>query len=173
MTCKVIERYSDLLANSTAFIEMFSPFINLLNDFREVKMPDSLFKRLEHLIEKLIRLVNHAKDRRKPLQLQMQRPTAIKLLTPKFDGDGHSFKSDYKTMQQQHQKLRSLHKKELRGALRELRRDNQYLAAQQTREIKAKDAAYKSKIRKIEGMLAHDQGEANKMEREKKKLKKR
>ena len=56
-------------------------------------------------------------------------------------------------------KLRALYKKEKKGAVRELRKDGKFLAAEQHRRRAEEDAAYKVKIAKIMGGLADERGE--------------
>lgn len=124
-----------------------------------------------------------------PLQLQKFKPIPIAMYEPKFD-DGyvtriftntsysrysiHSYSLDSKKRRRDQdendrKKLKAQYKQEYKGALRELRKDAAFLASQRYEEKKAKDQAYDRKIKSIYGILSAEQGEANKLEREKRK----
>ena len=51
----------------------------------------------------------------------------------------------------EHNKLKAQVQKEKKGALRELRKDNMFLARKRLQEIREKDREYKEKIRGIYG----------------------
>lgn len=53
----------------------------------------------------------------------------------------------------QEQKIKYQYKKEFKGAVRELKKDAQFIAKQRLQQVKASDAAYKRKINKIVGDL--------------------
>jgi nucleolar protein 14 len=105
-------------------------------------------------------------ENRKPLQLQRHRPMAIASHQPKFE-ENYSVDKHYDPDREraETQRLRAQHRKERKGAMRELRRDNQFIATERAREQKEKDDAYKRKIRHITGLLTDEQGEKNKQER--------
>lgn len=62
------------------------------------------------------------------------------------------------------QKVKALHKREMKGALRELRKDSAFLAGQKLQAQLASDKEYQTKIKRVFGMLSAEQGE---MKREK------
>lgn len=68
-------------------------------------------------------------------------------------------------------KLKYEHKKEFKGAVRELKRDADFIATQRLKEIKAKDVEYKKKIGGIMGQLSTQEGAMRGYEREKKRSK--
>jgi nucleolar protein 14 len=65
-------------------------------------------------------------------------------------------------------KLKSQYKKERKGAIRELRKDSQFIARQRISEIKEKDAIYKKKISNIMSKLENEQSEKKAYEKAKK-----
>ena len=65
-------------------------------------------------------------------------------------------------------KLKSQYKKERKGAIRELRKDSQFIARQHTNEIKEKDIIYKKKINNIMYILENEQSEKKAFEKAKK-----
>ncbi|KAJ3336988.1 nucleolar complex protein 14 [Gonapodya sp. JEL0774] len=66
-------------------------------------------------------------------------------------------------------KLKALHKKEVKSAVRELKKDNAFLAENKFRETQDKDRKYQQKMKSIMGQLGEEQGEKKKLERLKKK----
>lgn len=67
------------------------------------------------------------------------------------------------------QKLKYEHKKEFKGAVRELKRDANFIATQKLKEIKANDEKYKKKLNGIMGQLSTQEGAMRGYEKEKKK----
>lgn len=65
-------------------------------------------------------------------------------------------------------KLKSQYKREHKGAIRELRKDSQFIAKQHIIEIKEKDVVYKKKINRIRGTLENEQSEKKAYEKAKK-----
>ena len=66
-------------------------------------------------------------------------------------------------------KLKSQYKKERKGAIRELRKDGQFIARQHIYEIKEKDFTYKRKINSIMDILENEQSEKKAYEKLKRK----
>ncbi|ORZ39919.1 nucleolar protein 14 [Catenaria anguillulae PL171] len=69
------------------------------------------------------------------------------------------------------EKLKAQYKKEKKGAIRELRRDAEFLAEVRVKEQRRKDKEYEAKMRRIEGKLGDEIGELKRMKRETKKRK--
>lgn len=61
------------------------------------------------------------------------------------------------------QKLLHKYKKEMKGAVRELKKDTRFLAREKLRIQMEKDEARKRKVREIMGGLAHQEGEYKRM----------
>ncbi len=70
-------------------------------------------------------------------------------------------------------KLKRQHKRELKGAVRELKKDAEFIARERLHSIKEKDSEYKRKIGTIMGQLQSQEGAMRGYEREKKKIKRR
>ena len=70
-------------------------------------------------------------------------------------------------------KLKFQHKKEMKGAIRELRRDADFISREKLKETKSKDAEYKKKMDKIMGQLTAQEGAMRGYEKEKKKSRKK
>lgn len=66
-------------------------------------------------------------------------------------------------------KLKAEHKREKKGALRELRKDASFITRESLREKKERDAAYEQKYKKLIAEIQGQEGkEANDYQREKK-----
>ena len=57
------------------------------------------------------------------------------------------------------------YKKEMKGAVRELKKDTRFLARQKLSEVMERDAERKRKVKEIMGGLAHQEGDYKKMKR--------
>ena len=65
-------------------------------------------------------------------------------------------------------KLKAEHKRERKGALRELRKDANFMAREKLRAKKIRDEAYENKFRKIVAEIQGEEGrESNEYDREK------
>lgn len=110
---------------------------------------------------------------RLPLLLHNHRPLAIKTSIPQFienyNPDRHY---DPDRERAELSKLKAEHKKERKGAMRELRKDASFMAREQLREKKEKDAAYERKYKRLVAEIQGEEGrEAKSYEREKAKRK--
>jgi nucleolar protein 14 len=75
--------------------------------------------------------------------------------------------------QREMQKLVAQHKREKKGAIRELRRDTQFIAQHREQEQRTKDQQYKDKIKGIMGTIGQETGELRKLDKQMMKLKKK
>ncbi|KAN0061064.1 nucleolar complex protein 14 [Thecaphora frezii] len=171
------EEFTKLYSGSTAFVEMFAPFSELLASVTVNELPSSVSTRLQTAEASLERQVRLAASSRRYLRLQAHRAIAIASYVPKFDQQGFNPERkggfDPDTERAQAAKLRALIKKERKGAIRELRKDNQFLAEERRKEQAAEDEVYQKKIKKIMSTLQDERSEQKQMERQKAGLKKR
>ena len=64
-------------------------------------------------------------------------------------------------------KLKAEHKRERKGALRELRKDSSFVAREKLREEKVASKEYHAKMAKLTAMIQHEEGQGkNEYERE-------
>lgn len=106
---------------------------------------------------------------RRPLLLHNHRPLAIKSSIPAFienyNPDRHY---DPDRQRAELSKLKAEHKKERKGAMRELRKDANFMAREQLRQKKDRDAAYEKKYKRLVAEIQGEEGhEAKGYEREK------
>lgn len=102
--------------------------------------------------------------------MQYHKPIPIAQHLPKFE-QGYSLDRHYDADHERAQmnKLKAQVKKERKGAIRELRKDNMFLAREKVKQRQEKDEEYNKMIKGVMGMLETDQAEKNQLEREKKK----
>ena len=139
---------AELWKDKTAFTEMFRPVIPLL-------------KRMgaKRKVQTLNILLRQARMRRRPLELHHHRPLPIRTSIPKFEEafnpdkhyDPDKERSDAKKLQKEY-------KRERKGALRELRKDANFIARQQLGEKKARDAEYEKKYRRLVAEIQGQEG---------------
>ncbi|KAB8542115.1 hypothetical protein FH972_025578 [Carpinus fangiana] len=158
----------DLWTDKPAFTDIFAPAALALPAlFKTTPKP----ARQAH--QKLTILSNQGQLRRRPLELHHHRPLPIKTSIPKFEDNfnpGGHYEPDRERAEAA--KLRKEHRREKKGALRELRRDAEFMAREQLREKKERDRAYEDRQRRIIGEIQREEGrERNEYEREKRKRK--
>ena len=110
-----------------------------------------------------------AKFKRQPLELHHHRPLAIKTSIPKFE-ESYNPDKHYDPDQERAEssKLRAEYKRERKGALRELRKDANFIARESLREKKERDAEYERKYKRLVAEIQGEEGhEKNVYEKEK------
>ncbi|KAK9765272.1 nucleolar complex protein 14 [Basidiobolus ranarum] len=169
MIVHLIGESAVLYCSTAAFLELFTPALELIRSVQQKKFSTELKKVFSDVEDKLARLLKHATDRRKPLQLQKHKAIAIASYLPKFE-ENYSIDKHYDPDRERSEmnKLKNQFKKERKGAIRELRKDNQFVARERIKTVKEKDVAYHSKMRSIMGNLSEAQGEMNKADKKKK-----
>jgi nucleolar protein 14 len=104
-----------------------------------------------------------------PLRMQQHRPVPIAQHLPKFE-KAYSMDRHYDPDHERSgtAKLESQLKKEKKGAMRELRKDNMFMAREKAKMKKQKDEDYNKMIKGVMTILEGDQAEKNRLERESK-----
>ncbi|KAM3672283.1 nucleolar protein 14 isoform 1-T1 [Ammospiza maritima maritima] len=161
----LIKKCAVLYESLPSFHEIMHPVRILLtkhmpvNEYPE-KMQEwyhSALKELENKVKHYIPLVC---EKKKPVPLKQYTPKIVKVL--EFGRKQAGSKKE-----QERKQLIQRHKRELKGAIREIRKDNQYLARMQLSEIMERDAARKRKVKELLGSLATQEGEWKAMKRKK------
>lgn len=165
---------SETWSGKPSFYETFEPAHKVLKYLtskpNRSHLPDALLQEAERVTIHLTRALKVATLSRRPLELHHHRPLGIKSFIPKFedsfDPDKHY---DPDRERAELAKLRAEHKKERKGAMRELRKDANFLARERLRLKKEKDEAYEKKYKRLVAEIQGDEGhEANMYDREKK-----
>ncbi|KAL8796731.1 MAG: hypothetical protein Q9195_001121 [Heterodermia aff. obscurata] len=164
----------------SAFVEIIEPILDLLSHVESQVVPlkfsnavkKVLMKAQGNLQKALIAARQSHADalsNRQPLELHHHRPLPIKTSIPKFE-ESYNPTSHYDPDRQRSElsKLQAEHKKERKGALRELRKDANFMAREGLREKRERDEAYEKKMRRVVSMVQGEEGhEAKEYEREK------
>jgi nucleolar protein 14 len=153
---------TDLWASQPAFIEIFTPTV--LPALQSLSSSES-----RRAVTHLNVLLSQSKQRRKPLELHHHRPLAIKTFVPKFEAEFDPYKHyDPDADRAESTRLHKEYKRERKGALRELRKDANFLSREKLREKKERDRAYEEKYKKLVASIQGEEGrEANEYEKEK------
>jgi nucleolar protein 14 len=151
---------ADLWSASVSFTEIFTPLIAPLKSTAQKSTLRTLNARL-----------TTARHRRRPQLLHDHRPLPIKTSIPKFEESFDPNKHyDPDKERSEAAKLQKEYKREKKGALRELRKDANFIARESLREKKEKDAKYEEKYKKLVAEIQGEEGrEKNVYEREKRK----
>jgi nucleolar protein 14 len=151
---------ADIWSTSVSFTEIFTPLVAPLKSAHQRSALQTLSVRL-----------TAARLRRRPQLLHNHRPLPIKTSIPKFEESFDPNKHyDPDKERSEAAKLQKEYKREKKGALRELRKDSNFIAREKLREKKDKDAAYETKYKRLVAEIQGEEGrEKNVYEREKRK----
>ncbi|XP_054564408.1 nucleolar protein 14 isoform X2 [Eptesicus fuscus] len=110
-----------------------------------------------------------AQERRyQPLVCERSKPVPLKLFTPRLVQVLEFGRKQGSTKEEQERKrLIHKHRREFKGAVREIRKDNQFLARMQLSEIMDRDAERKRRVKQLFNSLAEQEGEWKALKRKK------
>ncbi|KZF25995.1 nucleolar complex protein 14 [Xylona heveae TC161] len=171
----LLDTAADLWTGTSAFFEIFEPALQttqfLQSKASRAKLPQDsvLSKTIRKTHAKLQRVLQHARLARRPLELHHHKPRPIKSVIPKFEETFNPDKHyDPDRERAEASKLRAEHKRERKGALRELRKDASFIARENLRQKKEADRAYEQKYKRLVAEIQGEEGrEKNAYEREK------
>ncbi|KAM8940419.1 nucleolar protein 14 [Pelodytes ibericus] len=140
--------------------------------FREIMQPITVLLR-EHLPagdyprhlqdvrnDILSEIERHMKKPYTPLVYEKQMPVPMKMFTPKvMPVLEFGKKQGCNRVERERKKLIHKHKREFKGAVREIRRDNQFLARVQLSETMERDSERKRKVKELFNSLSTQEGE--------------
>ncbi|RKP37078.1 nucleolar protein 14 [Dimargaris cristalligena] len=149
-----------------SFIELFSPIVNHLRLLPAASLSPSVMKVIQNARTTLGNFLQQHFDRRQPLQLQKHKAVPIPSYLPKFQENYNLDRSyDPDRARAEHKRLQRVYKKEMRGAIRELRKDTDFIQTERLKEAKQADTDYKRRIGGIVGSLQEQQKELTKLDR--------
>uniref|UniRef100_A0A8C5K3D9 NOP14 nucleolar protein n=1 Tax=Jaculus jaculus TaxID=51337 RepID=A0A8C5K3D9_JACJA len=123
---------------------------------------------LQELCQSILSEMESQKPLFQPLICEKSKPVPLKLFTPQlvkvleFGRKQGSSKEE-----QERKRLIHKHRREFKGAVREIRKDNQFLARMQLSEIIERDAERKRKVKQLFNSLATQEGEWKALRRKK------
>lgn len=170
---QVLEVAADTWASKPALYETLEPASRVLKHLttkaNRTKLPAALNETITKAHAKLSRTLKIAELSRRTLTLHNHRPLAIKSHVPKFEERFDPTKHyDPDKDRAELAKLKAEHKRERKGAMRELRKDANFMAREKLRVKKVRDEAYENKFRKIVAEIQGEEGrESNEYDREK------
>ncbi|KAB5593229.1 nucleolar complex protein 14 [Ceratobasidium theobromae] len=174
LTFTLLAKFAQMYASLSGFIELFSPVREILEGLALEKQSTELQKRRASTVDAISRTLKHSLNARTPLHLQAHKPIPIATYIPQFDAQYTGRRPhDPDHERAAGAKLRAEYRKERKGALRELRKDNKFLAAERARRREEADTAYKQRMARVVGEMHSERAEQKQMEREKKREKRR
>lgn len=172
---KLLDEASRLWKAKSAFNEIFSTSVSVLEHLLSGSCKQHLslqdYTTLTVIQTSITALQISSIESRKPLFLHKHRPLAIKLSIPKFE-EGYNPDRHYDPDRERSDlnKLRAEHKRERKGAMRELRKDANFIARESLKEKKEKDDAHTKRERRLIAEIQGEEGhERKEYEREKRK----
>lgn len=175
-TTSILKAASETWHALPAFHETFHPALLTLQHLtttstnnNSTHLPAPLLSKLTDTTSQLTRLLRLSHLSRRPLELHHHRPLAIRTYVPKFE-DSFDPSKHYDPDRERAElaKLRAEHKRERKGALRELRKDAAFMQRENLRVKKERDAAYEKKYKRLVAEIQGEEGKAaNEYAREK------
>ncbi|PKU42998.1 nucleolar protein 14 [Limosa lapponica baueri] len=161
----LIKKCAALYESLPSFHEIMHPVRILLTQHIPVKeYPEQMQEWYHSALKELENKVKHYTplicEKKKPVPLKQYTPKIVKVLE-------FGRKQGGSKQEQERKQLIQKHKRELKGAIREIRKDNQFLARMQLSEIMERDSARKRKVKELLGSLATQEGEWKAMKRKK------
>ncbi|XP_027037979.1 nucleolar protein 14-like [Pocillopora damicornis] len=166
----ILQKFVDLYQDLPASFEIFAPVKEHLQRIPSDLYPASVQEIYRNLQTRTNELFTKSLNRNH-LTLQARKPEPIKTYEPKFEEhyEVRSRRGTGNKATNEKQKLRYKYKREFKGAIREIRKDNQFLAKQKLKEQLERDTERLRKVKQIEHMLSNQQAETNAMNRKKRK----
>nr|XP_034969033.1 nucleolar protein 14 [Zootoca vivipara] len=160
----LVKRCAIAYGSLPSFSEIMQPTQMLLRTHMPViRYPHHLQELLDSVLKQL-----ESKGQRYPLVCEKKKPVPLKLFTPKIVKVlefGRKQESNKK--EQERKRLIHKHKREFKGAVREIRKDNQFLARMQLAETMERDSERKRKVKQLFRSLAQQEGEWKALKRKK------
>ena len=166
----IIETMANLWAEKSAFCEVFDTICSTLRFIQiSAKLSDRTIDAIRTVADKIHGQLLQSQSARKPLRLHNHRPLAIRTSIPKYEESYNSDKHyDPDRDRAEMSKLKAEHKRERKGALRELRKDANFIARESLKEKKERDSAYEKKYKRLVAEIQGEEGrESKNYEREK------
>uniref|UniRef100_A0A8C4FFS4 NOP14 nucleolar protein n=1 Tax=Catagonus wagneri TaxID=51154 RepID=A0A8C4FFS4_9CETA len=123
---------------------------------------------IQELTRSVLTDMENQPRRRRPLVCERSKPVPLRLFTPRLVRVlEFGRKQGGSKEEQERRRLIHKHRREFKGAVREIRKDNQFLARMQLSEIRERDAERKRKVKQLFNSLATQEGEWKALKRKK------
>uniref|UniRef100_UPI00398F5AC9 nucleolar protein 14 n=1 Tax=Pristiophorus japonicus TaxID=55135 RepID=UPI00398F5AC9 len=162
------KRCSSLYRSLPAFREIIRPLEILLTSHLPV---NDYPAQLQELYHEVLKEMEDRPTCYRPLEFEKKKPVPLKLFTPKIvEVSDYGRRRGGTQQERERMRLVHKHKREFKGAVREIRKDAQFLARQKFSDIMEKDAERKRKVKMLFHNLATQEGEWKAMKRKKRKF---
>lgn len=169
----LLRRFAELYVGLPTFPITFDPIVVHNGRLPFDRLPDQIKEKAESLVGFIEQrrtssaadfpLVTMVRERKKPKPMKLLDP----IVEDRFDGRRRR-NGDPAVLERQ--RFEHRYKREMKGAIREIRRDNKFLAGQQFVEQRERDFERKRKLRDIYRDLATQEGFCKTIDRNKKKM---
>lgn len=140
-----------------AFQAIYRPLAALLTQHLASCSPP---RELQELCGSLLSDLETRAQLYRPLTCERTKPVPLKLFTPRLVKVLESGRTQGSSRaEQERRRLIHKHRREFKGAVREIRKDNQFLARMQLSETLERDAERKRRVKRLLGSLAAQEGE--------------
>ena len=161
----LLREFKNQLEELEAVYPIFEPILKLLKPNALDKYPPNARKHVKQLRKDLKEL---KKKKLEHIVREKKKPKPLRLYEPRIERV-YDFKKHKTTSKEKAEKEKLLHKykKEMKGAVREIRRDRTFLAKLKIKQQLKSDEERKRKVKEIFGDAATQQSELKKMKRKK------
>nr|CAD7570738.1 unnamed protein product [Timema californicum] len=166
-TVKLLSEFLSQLDGLPSCYEVFKPVSCTLSRLDSSKYPLDIQKDIAGLVLNIAALESR---KIQLLVVEKKKPRALRLYEPNIEEvfDGMKKRPMGRTKQER-AKLLHKYKREMKGAMREIRRDKSFLAKLKLKETLTSDLERQQKVREIYGSAANQQAEFHKLSKHKKK----
>ncbi|XP_050435803.1 nucleolar protein 14 [Adelges cooleyi] len=165
VTLDLIGRFSQLCDNIQSTREIWSPHLKTINNLKI--QSDIINQQIDRVKKDLETVINKKLEK---VQTLSDRPKALRLYEPRIQKvyDGRTFKVESKEKAER-TKLVKCYKREMKSAVREIRKDNSFLSKLKYHEQAKSDTERRKKVKQIFSWGANQAHEINKLTKKKKK----
>ncbi|XP_050534140.1 nucleolar protein 14 [Daktulosphaira vitifoliae] len=165
ITLELVSRFSQLCNNIQSSREIWFPHLQIIN---EIKIESDILKNQIEKVKKELQIIINKKLEK--LQTLSNRPKALRLYEPRIQKvfDGRTFKTQSKEKAERTKLLKS-YKREMKSAVREIRKDNSFLSKLKYHEQVKNDVERRNKVKQIYSWGASQAHEINKLTKKKNK----
>ncbi|XP_061183430.1 nucleolar protein 14-like [Saccostrea echinata] len=163
----LLSEFSSLYQELPAYKEIFIPVLDMLEKLPVNNYPSTLQVSVQDL-QKAVKEITSKP--RMQVSMPQRKPKPLKMFEPKIEEVFEDKKKKKAASKEENEmeKMKHKYRKELKGAMREIRKDTQFLARQQLNEQMEKDSERKRKVKEIYHMLSSQEGDFKASKRTKK-----
>eukprot|EP01117_Protostelium_nocturnum_P005288 TRINITY_DN1927_c0_g1_i2.p1 TRINITY_DN1927_c0_g1~~TRINITY_DN1927_c0_g1_i2.p1 ORF type:complete len:789 (-),score=437.16 TRINITY_DN1927_c0_g1_i2:14-2380(-) len=167
-TVSLLSQFVHLYEDNNSFEEMTIDVKEELNKIERNNLNKEAKKEVEDLLDFINQTAEKCIRKRKPMKFIVTKPKEIKTLNPKFQEANYGKKKglDEQTV---HKNLQKAVKKQKKGAMRELKKDNAFIQSEKNKKRREEVDEREKKRRKIMASLETQQSELKLSEKMKKK----